>query len=272
MRSLARMVALAACVLLPFGARGTEEESPGTTPPNLVKAANAPLSDVLQLRVQDTYIPEFHRVDGDANTLSLAITMPLPKYRLIPFPQLSLLTIPASVTSPGSHTGFGDLHFVDVAILDPGHKILFGIGPTFVFPSADDPSSGQGKWQIGPAAAFAFSPGPWLLGVLAQNPISFAGDRRRADTNALFLQPFATYQLGAGWFLRSQPQIAVDWKSGGHVVPLDLGAGRVFDIGSQHVNLFVEPFWTLSHDGPAPVWGLTVGVGLLYPNFWRRDQ
>jgi hypothetical protein len=35
------------------------------------------------------------------------------------------------------------------------------------------------------------------------------------------------------------------------------------------VNFFVEPFWNVSHNGPAPVYGITVGAALLYPNFWQ---
>lgn len=45
------------------------------------------------------------------------------------------------------------------------------------------------------------------MGVLAQNPISFAGDPDRAAVNALYLTPFAVYQLGRCWFIRSQPQM-----------------------------------------------------------------
>jgi len=245
-----------------------DDQPIGAEPRDLVRTANAPLSDILQFRLQDAYVPELHGIDGDTNSLTLAITMPLPKYRLIPFPQLSLLTIPGAVTVPNDHTGIGDMRFVDIAVLDPGHHLLFGIGPTFVFPSATERTMGQGKWQAGPAAAVAWAPGRWLVGVLAQNPISFGGDPHRLDTNALFLQPFLTYQLGSGWFLRSQPQIAVDWKTHGHVVPIDLGAGRVFQVGRQTVNLFVEPFWVVDHDGPGPRYGFTIGAALLYPGFW----
>jgi hypothetical protein len=106
--------------------------------------------------------------------------------------------------------------------------------------------------------------------VFAQNPISYAGDHKRSDTNALFLQPFAAYQLGRGWFIRSQPQMVFNWKTGKQVVPLDLGVGRVFKIGGQDVSLFVEPFWNISHDGPAPKVGITFGASLLYPDFWRQ--
>jgi hypothetical protein len=240
-----------------------------TAQSDLVKQANAPVSSILQVRLQDSYAPEFWGLHGRGNTFSLAVTMPLPEYRLLPFPQLSVLTLPVAVTLPGGVTGFGDVRLADIAVLDPGHSVLVGIGATFVFPTATTPVSGQGKWQAGPAAAIAFAPEKWLVGVLAQNPISFAGDRDRAETNALFLQPFVTYQLGRGWFIRSQPQMVFDWKTGKQVLPLDLGVGRVFKIGRQDVSLFVEPFWNVSHDGPGPRYGITFGASLLYPDFWR---
>jgi hypothetical protein len=198
--------------------------------------------------------------------------MPLPQFRLLPIPQLSLLTIPAAVTLPlplGSLTGFGDIRFVDLAILDAGHSLLFGIGPTFVFPTASEITTGQGKWQVGPAAAAALAPRNWLIGVLAQNPISIGGDPARPAANALFLQPFITYQLGKGWYLRSEPQMILDWETNKQQLPIDGGMGRVFKIGPQYVNCFVEPAWNVSGDGPAPRYAITFGFALLYPNFWN---
>jgi hypothetical protein len=255
-----------------LGVRGASAGGDDAVAPpasDLVKQANAPLSDVFQIRLQDGYTPAFRDVPGRSNAFAIGVVMPLPKYRLLPLPQLSLLTIPAAVTLPDGSTGFGDLRFVDIAVLDAGHKILVGVGPTFVFPSANEPTTGQGKWQAGPAAAIAFAPADWLVGVLAQNPISFGGKADRPDANALFLQPFVTYQLGKGWFLRSQPQMVIDWKSGTKVLPIDLGVGRTFQIGPQYVSLFVEPFWNVSPDAGTPQYGFTFGASLLYPNFWR---
>jgi len=236
---------------------------------NLVKQANAPISSILQIRVQDSYAPHFTGLHGQGNTVTMAVTMPLPAYRLLPLPQLSLLTIPTAITPPGGSTGFGDLRLLDIAVLDAGHKIIWGVGPTLVFPTASERTTGQGKWQAGPAAAIAFAPAGWLVGILAQNPISFAGDTDRKDANALFLQPFATYQLGRGWFVRSQPQMVFDWQTGKQVLPLDFGSGRVFKIGRQHVSCFVEPFWNVSTNGSTPRYGVNFGVSLLYPDFWQ---
>jgi len=237
---------------------------------NLVKQANAPISSILQIRVQDSYAPHFTGLHGQGNTVTMAVTMPLPAYRLLPLPQLSLLSIPAAITPPGGSTEFGDLRFLDIAVLDAGHKIIWGVGPTLVFPTASERTTGQGKWQAGPAAAIAFAPAEWLVGILAQNPISFAGDTDRKDANALFLQPFATYQLGRGWFVRTQPQMAFDWQTGKQVLPLDLGAGRVFKIGRQYVSCLVEPFWNASTNGPTPRYGVNLGVSLLYPDYWQK--
>src|SRR5947199_3643311 len=123
----------------------------------------------------------------------MAVTMPLPAYRLLPLPQLSLLTIPTAITPPGGSTGFGDLRLLDIAVLDAGHKIIWGVGPTLVFPTASERTTGQGKWQAGPAAAIAFAPAGWLVGILAQNPISFAGDNERTGAATLVHAPYATY-------------------------------------------------------------------------------
>jgi len=251
-------------------ATGAQESTSPSPPSDLVKQATAPISSILQFRLQDSYVPQFTGASGQANTLTASLTMPLPRYRLLPVPQLSLFTMPVAATVPGNVTGIGDLRFLDIAILDAGQEVLWGVGPVFVFPTASLRAAGQGKWQVGPAAAIAYAPKRWLLGVLAQNPISFAGDQSRSNVNTLVLQPFVTYQFGQGWFLRSQPQMVFDWKNGKQILPIDLGAGRVFALGRQQMSCFVEGFWNLSRDKLQPSYGFTVGVSLLYPGFWER--
>jgi hypothetical protein len=250
-------------------ARPTEEVKPAeSSTPNLVKQANAPISSILQLRLQDDFAPTYEGRDGEGNIFTLAVTMPLPKYRLLPFPQLSLLTVPAAVSPPDAPTDFGDVRFVDIAVFRPGESFLWGVGPTLVFPTAGDDRAGQGKWQAGPVLVAAFSPPRWMAGFIARNPISFAGDDDRPDVNVLLLQPFVTYQLQNGWFLRSQPQMIFNWESDEQMIPLSLGVGRYVQVGRQRINVFVEPYWNAAGDEPAPEYGIIVGVGLLYPNFW----
>ena len=112
-------------------------------------------------------------------------------------------------------------------MIDAGRSLLFRIGPTFVFPTASEAATGQGKWQVVPSRGGG-CPRKWLPGVLAQSPISFAGDPKRHAANVLVLQPFITYQLGHGWFVRSEPQMFFDWETGRQLPPIDTGMGRVF--------------------------------------------
>lgn len=234
----------------------------------LIKQANAPISNLLQIRLQDSYAPAFQGADGQGNTFSIAAVLPIRRLNVFPTPQIALLTIPAAVTVPGGLTGFGDMRLLDLVVLAQRSDFVVGLGPSFIFPSASERFTGQGKWQLGPAVGVAYTPKDLLLGVLAQNPISFAGDASRAATHALFLQPFASYQLGHGWFVRTEPQMIFDWETHKQLLPVDLGVGRVFKIGPQWVNCFIEPAWNVATDGPAPRYAITFGVSLLYPHFY----
>src|SRR5262245_27928502 len=130
------VVALLAGMICASGAQAEDERREVDVQSDLVKQANAPLSSVLQVRLQDSFAPQFWDVPGKGNTVALAITMPLPEYRILPFPQLSLLTLPVAVTVPGGGTEFGDVRLADVAVLDAGQRLLFGLGVTLVFPTA----------------------------------------------------------------------------------------------------------------------------------------
>ena len=128
-----RTVALIVTLLVVAGIGVAQADSAPPTSPtqsDLVNQANAPISSLFQIRLQDSYAPAFQgQLWGQGNFFSIAVGMPLPQYRLLPFPQLSLLTIPAAVTLPlplGSSTGYGDIRFVDIAVIDAGHSLLRG--------------------------------------------------------------------------------------------------------------------------------------------------
>jgi hypothetical protein len=266
------LLAIAVFSLLSADTRADSNSSSTAVTTDLVKQSNAPISSILQVRFQDTYSPTWQGLPGQGNAVSVAITAPLPEYRLLPIPQLSLLKIPAEVTIPTQPTGFGDVSFLDLAVVRFGHNFVAGLGPTFVFPTANHVSLGQGKWQAGPGAAVGWAPRNLLIGVLAQNPISFAGDTSRPAVNELFVQPFISLVFGGGWFVRSEPQMVFDWETHKQVLPVNLGFGRVLNVAGQDLSLFVEPGWNISHDGPSPRYFINFGLILLYPNFWERKH
>ena len=71
--------------------------------------------------------------------------------------------------------GFGDMSptfFLSPA--KPG-KLIWGVGPYFVLPTATSKVLGQGKLSIGPSIVVLLQPGPWTIGVLVNNAWSVAG-------------------------------------------------------------------------------------------------
>lgn len=248
-----------------------EKSGPEIKPtPNIVNQANAPLSSIMQVRLRDTYIPKFENLKGQGNIFSVDVTMPLPAYRLLPIRHLTRLSMPAVVTTPDGHTGFGDLRFLDLAVVQDKEHFLWGVGPVLVLPTANDRRFGQGKWQVGPSGGFAVSGNRWLLGVLVQNPISCGGDADLPSVNSMVLQPFVSYDFGRGWFIRSQPQLYFDWKKGDRIYPVDIGVGRTFKIGPQVVSCYIQPYWNFSSKGNPPRNGIVAGITFLYPSFWKK--
>ena len=72
--SLSRWFGAALCGAL-LGGSGALAAEGDPTPPessDLVKQANAPISSILQVRFQDSYVPKFTGVSGQGNTFSIA--------------------------------------------------------------------------------------------------------------------------------------------------------------------------------------------------------
>lgn len=153
-------------------------------------------------------------------------------------------------------TGIGDARlFTLFAPLDaesggeaPG--IVWGVGPTFVFPTASDDILGEGKYQLGPAAVLyriapEFGTGfdSFNLGAIVQQWWSYAGDDDRDSTNNTWVQYFINYRPTAETQIGMQPTIEVDWKAGdGNRLsfPVGLGASITLPIGGVPVLLRAE--------------------------------
>ena len=71
--------------------------------------------------------------------------------------------------------GFGDMN--PTFFLSPAkpHKLIWGVGPTFVAPTATSKVLGQGKFSIGPSFVALLQPGHWTVSALINNVWSVAG-------------------------------------------------------------------------------------------------
>src|SRR6516225_7595732 len=54
-------------------------------------------------------------------------------------------------------------------------KIIWGVGPALLLPTATDDALGSGKWSIGPSVVALVQPVEFTIGALVRRSWSFAG-------------------------------------------------------------------------------------------------
>ncbi len=231
---------------------------------NAVNEANNPLTPKITLNLQDYFIPSLNRTGGrEANQALLRGLVPTNAFGV---PQLVRFTLPV-VTNPtfpnGTTTALGDLTLFDLAVF-PMKGVILGAGPLLVAPTATSRDTGSGRWQAG-AAAVAVAPQKWgLLAALATYQHSFGGSEGRARTQLITAQPIVTYNLPDGFYLRSSGTWSFDLENHTSVIPVGLGAGKVWTFGhGNSINAFVEPQYSVFRSGVGvPKWQVFAGVNL----------
>ena len=217
----------------------------GPSDEDLAKANN-PLADIRAFNLQNTYTPRLFGVDDAvANVFWLRYAMPTG--RVLWRASLPLQTVSSSGYS-NSGLGDFDLFAAYLAIQKP--EFSFGLGPALGIPTATDDELGTEKWSAGLAVVAFAVPSPQLqLGALVTWRASFAGEDAREDLNLLAFQPFYFWQLGQGTYLRGAPTWAFNLESGDFNVPVGFGIGKVIKIGNTVYNIFIEPQYTVLHEG-----------------------
>jgi hypothetical protein len=110
--------------------------------------------------------------------------------------------------------------------------------------------------------------GPWVIGALASNLWSYAGDDDRESVNQFLMQYFINYNLPEGWYISSAPIITANWKadSGNKwTVPFGGGIGKIFRIGKQPMNAQVQAFYNAVKPDNGPDWTLRLQLQFLFP-------
>ena len=168
----------------------------------------------------------------------------------------------------GSEFGLGDTTYQLFITPSAASPIILGVGPALIVPTATSDRFASDKWSAGPTAVALAMPGNWVLGVLAQNVWSFAGDSDAPEINQFLLQYFLNYNLANGWYLSSSPNITADWTAGKAerwTVPFGGGAGRLVRIGNQPVDFKLTAYWNAEKPENSPDWNTQFTVKFLFP-------
>jgi hypothetical protein len=239
----------------------------------LQKEVENPAANLINIEFQNNTnfpIGAFRRVQ---NAFSIKPVIPFrisENWHLITRTILSVTRQPDITRSTGSTSGLSDLN--PSAFLTPSNpgRLIWGVGPTFVLPTATREELGDGKWSAGPTAAVFVQPDNWTLGVLARNVWSFAGDPSRSGVNSFTLEYFIELNFENGWYLTSNPTITANWKlppGERWIVPVGPGLGRVFKVKSQSFNANVSAYYNVAHSPGLfyPRWQIATEFALLFP-------
>jgi hypothetical protein len=192
----------------------------------------------LPTKAQIQFKPSYTFANGDTRYKSELLFEPLLPYRAFLIPGLEVdgfwsiarlqWTAEGMQNENGPSSGLTDLTLTEVVAHELGpFNAALGFGT--VLPTATTAALGQGKLQLGPAAALRLEAVPALkLAALVQNFYSVAGSSQSSDLAYVTVQPFVTLHLPAASFLSSDATMHFYWEGGRSTVPVNLGFGRAF--------------------------------------------
>jgi hypothetical protein len=247
---------------------------------DLAMEAQNPVAELVSLPLQNNMNFNVGPNNAIQNVLNIQPVVPIPiheKWNVITRTILPVIwqpELPFPGQSPpygnGQTIGLGDINLS--AFLSPSQpgKLIWGVGPVFLFPSATDTVLGNGKWGVGPSAVLLMVNTPWVNGILINNIWSFAGSPSRMDVSQMLIQPFVNFNFPGGWYLSSAPIITANWNgpSGNKwTLPIGGGGGKLIKLGKLPLNCSIQAFYLLDKPVNGPDWTLRLQVQALLPNF-----
>ena len=245
-----------------------------TAPEELRKAARNPFADEIKLTFEEDFTFNQGPYDRSANALSIQPVIPLSitgDWLLVTRTVAAAIAYqPNLLARSGGTTGLGDTTTSFFLTLTNTGKLIWGIGPAVLMPTATSDPLGAGKWGVGPTGAALIEPEWGSAGVLVQNIWSVAGGSNRSPVNQLQIEPMFSYNLPRGWYLTSNPTIVADWTqspSERWLQPIGGGAGRSFNIRKQAVDSNLTVYWDAVRPANqfSPKWQMNLQFTFLFP-------
>jgi hypothetical protein len=245
---------------------------------SLQKATQNPVASLISVPLQNNTNFDIGPLDRTQNVLNIQPVIPArvsERWNLITRIIMPLIYQPDVTVDNLGTLGLGDINptfFLSPA--KPG-KLIWGLGPAFVLPTATNGVLGQGKWSGGPSVVALMQPEHWTLGVLVNNVWSFAGESDKPAVNQMLLQYFINYNMKKGWYITSQPIITANWKAtSGNVwtVPFGGGIGRIMKLGPQPVNLSLQFYGNAAYPAGTSPWSMRAQIAFLFPKLSKEEE
>ncbi|HTZ47292.1 MAG TPA: neuromedin U [Verrucomicrobiae bacterium] len=244
----------------------------------LQKAVQNPVANLISVPVQNNSNFSVGPYDRTQDVLNIQPVIPAKiseNWMIISRIIQPIIWQPYPSQTTGGEYGLGDMNpTFFLSPVKPG-KIIWGVGPAFVIPTATNNLLGQGKFSIGPSFVALAQPGHWTLGALVNNVWSVAGDGSRPAVNQMLLQYFVNYNMTKGWYLSVSPIITANWKAtSGNVwtVPFGGGIGRIMKLGMMPVNLTAQFYANPVRPAGTSSWGMRLQIAFLFPKLSKQQE
>lgn len=261
-----------------------EESSPALSASELAKEISNPVTSIWQLQFQFNNLElesdPLSPVSGDwMYNLYFQPVMPVSltdKINLITRPVFTLYQSVPYPTATGSierETDFGDMILAQVLSPAGTEPWIWGVGPTWIFPTAGSDLIGQDKWQVGPAVGGGYITSKFMVAALAQQWWSFSGDSDREDTSHINILPLIYRFFGEGWSVGYSGAILADWKAESGekwTVPLGLSLAKVVMLGRLPVQVQVGGQYFVEKPLGGPEWNCQLQITPVIPRLIKK--
>ena len=264
------VLAQTAEVAEPKATEPSEPTKPKDDAENLAKKSQNPVADLISVPFQSNTNFGVGPSNAVQEVLNIQPVIPihLGDFNLITRTIIPLVSQPnLGVGQSGSTFGLGNINATFFFSPAKPSALIWGVGPVFGFPTNTSPALGSAKWTFGPSLVLLAMPGPWTLGVLANNVWSWAGGGSQ-NVNSLLIQYFVNYNFKGGWYVTSSPIITANWNvtpySNKWTFPVGGGFGKLQFIGKLPLNLSATFYYNIWHPDVGPTSTLRLQVALLF--------
>jgi hypothetical protein len=244
------------------------------TTDELKDLARSPVADAIKLPFAESI--NFDAGPYDRTSTSLQIQPVIPwhmskNWLLVPrIVATAVAYEPDVAQTRGGTMGLGDTTVT--FLFTPFHagKLIWGVGPSLLIPTATDSKLGSRKWDLGPSVVVLVEPNWGSAGVVVQNVWSLPEHSSRDLVNQIQIETSLSWNLRHGWYLVTAPTITADWtQATGNrwLLPFGGGAGRTFDIHNHAVDSNLALYYNAERpEGQFfPRWQLSLQFTLIYP-------
>ena len=235
------------------------------------KEAQNPLANIISMPLHNNTSFGIDTSDRTSNTLNIQPIYPISlgkEWIMINRSIIPIQSTPDFSESSGTISGLGDISYTAWFAPPPKGSLTWGIGPSFILPTASKDILGSGKLSLGPSVVLVNMTEKIMLAAVIADWISVAGDENRADVHTFYFQYILTKFLPKKWYVSTAPINTANWEAPEGerwTIPVGGGFGKMFKIGKMPLDAQTQAFYFVEKPTGGADWQLRVQLKMIFP-------